>query len=99
MSRSTADERRRKTRTASESIAPQPPTLARGTRNSIQPLVVDDAEVTEDVQHPHEDSDTIVSGGLEEHDHLDLSSDADSIDAHMIALAKRRFGISAFRPG
>jgi ATP-dependent DNA helicase RecQ len=32
-------------------------------------------------------------------DALDLSGDADSIDAHMLELARRRFGISEFRPG
>ncbi len=33
------------------------------------------------------------------HDHVDLDADDDSIDAHMLELGKRRFGISAFRPG
>ena len=32
-------------------------------------------------------------------DALDLTGDADSIDAHMLELARRRFGISEFRPG
>jgi ATP-dependent DNA helicase RecQ len=38
---------------------------------------------------------------LDDHadDHLDLSGSADSIDAHMLELGKRRFGISQFRPG
>src|SRR3569623_1886388 len=32
-------------------------------------------------------------------DALDLSGDAASIDAHMLELARRRFGIAEFRPG
>src|SRR3569623_2055728 len=32
-------------------------------------------------------------------DALDLSGDAESIDAHMLELARRRFGIDEFRPG
>jgi ATP-dependent DNA helicase RecQ len=32
-------------------------------------------------------------------DALDLTGDADSIDAHMLELARRRFNISEFRPG
>ena len=103
MSRSTSDERRRKVRSPSSSAAPATK-LARGTRNSIAPLKAEPAPA------PPEDSDTIVidtegSGehvvlaDLEEQDQLDLSGDDASIDAHMLELAKRRFGLSAFRPG
>jgi superfamily II DNA or RNA helicase len=61
-------------------------------------LVADEDEHDTVVVDPHEDHVSV----LEEHaadDHLDLSGDADSIDAHMLDLGKRRFGISAFRPG
>ncbi len=83
--------------------------LARGTRNGMQPMVPpsnDERSSSPDMLaavDPHEDSDTIVIDTLEsdDHDHeaLDLSGDADSIDAHMLELGKRRFGISSFRPG
>jgi ATP-dependent DNA helicase RecQ len=64
----------------------------------------DSSEVIE-----HEDVDTIVvdpddHGAFEDHEEheqeqLDLSGSDESIDAHMLELGKRRFGISAFRPG
>lgn len=84
--------------------------LARGTRNGMQPMVSRDVSNDErpsspdlHAVEPHEDSDTIVIDTLESEDHdhepLDLSGDDDSIDAHMLELAKRRFGISSFRPG
>jgi ATP-dependent DNA helicase RecQ len=57
----------------------------------------------------HEDSDTVVidehvalgAAGEHDHDHehLDLSGDDAAIDAHMLELGKRRFGIPSFRPG
>jgi ATP-dependent DNA helicase RecQ len=79
----------------------QTPVRARSTRDSIEPMIADAA-------NDHDESDTIVidpdeqhSSVLDDHadDHLDLSGSDDSIDAHMLELAKRRFGISAFRPG
>jgi ATP-dependent helicase YprA (DUF1998 family) len=106
MSRSTSDETRRKGRTPGGSVAPKTtatatatPKLARGTRNSIAPLRAD--------EDANDDSDTIVidtdldHGSIDDHDSdpLDLTGDDDSIDQHMLALAKRRFGISTFRPG
>ena len=69
--------------------------LARGTRNGLPRLGSDHGE----------DSDTIVIDPEEGHElhiadeHGDLHADEAAIDAHMIELAKRRFGISAFRPG
>jgi ATP-dependent DNA helicase RecQ len=85
-----------------------PTKLARGTRDHVQsPVEEEDEEslavavgVTEDtdtvVVDPHDDHASV----LEDHtDELDLSGDDDSIDAHMLELGKRRFGIHAFRPG
>ena len=115
MSRSTADERRRKTRTASENVVSAAAKLARGTRDAIEPVR---ARSTRDSLAPMlsvhtvpapdpDDSDTVVidpedhPGVLDDppEDHLDLSGSDDSIDAHMLELGKRRFGISSFRPG
>src|SRR5436190_16217177 len=97
MSRSTSDETRRKGRVPSGSVSPKTTPaaqLARGTRNSMPRLPPEE---------DHEDSDTIVidPSALDDHegDALDLSGDDASIDQHMLALAKRRFGISSFRPG
>src|SRR4051812_45085063 len=105
MSRSTVDVRRRK---ASSTLSPPTkiasPKIARGTRDNVR------SPVAEDEVHLAEETDTIVIDP-EEHvvsvldieeaanDELDLSGDDDSIDRHMLELAKRRFGISAFRPG
>jgi ATP-dependent DNA helicase RecQ len=97
MPKSSADERRVKRSGAAVSVAP-PAKLARGTRNSLAPLAA--------VPDPADDADTIVidpddpSPAVElDEDHLDLSADAETIDAHMLELGKRRFGIRAFRPG
>jgi len=100
MSRSNSDERRRKGRSPSSSTAPATK-LARGTRNSIQPMSLesepDDTVVVDTADDTGEH--TPVFEGHEEHDQLDLSGDDASIDAHMLELGKRRFGISSFRPG
>jgi ATP-dependent DNA helicase RecQ len=78
-----------------------PPIRARATRDAIAIPAV--------AVNEHDDSDTIVidpdeqpsvlDDHADEHEHLDLSGSEASIDAHMLELGKRRFGISAFRPG
>jgi ATP-dependent DNA helicase RecQ len=85
--------------------------VARGTRDNIVQLAPEEVApmiaAQLEARHDHEDTDTVVvdtddhGAPLEDHhdDHLDLSGSADSIDAHMLELGKRRFGISAFRPG
>src|SRR5262245_42949870 len=114
MSREPADERRRRRHATANVVTPTTKLArgtrddvdavgARGTRDSIEPMIADSAVAPID----HEESDTVVvdtdehSSVLDEHaeDHLDLSGSDDSIDAHMLELGKRRFGISAFRPG
>src|SRR5580704_1195768 len=80
---------------------PAPPgKVARGTR---------DLEKLETQPQPHEtdevETDTIVVDPEDSHvdgdvlEALDLDGDDDSIDAHMLELGRRRFGISYFRPG
>jgi ATP-dependent DNA helicase RecQ len=80
---------------------PAPPSkVARGTR---------DLEKLETQPQPHEtdevETDTIVVDPEDSHvdgdvlEALDLDGDDDSIDAHMLELGRRRFGISYFRPG
>src|SRR5438874_5875663 len=85
MSKTLADERSRKKRS---------PELARGTRDELPRLEAvadEDLEIDTMVVDPDEPD--------EHHEHVDLTGDDDSIDAHMLELARRRFGISAFRPG
>src|SRR5437868_5306558 len=90
MSKSLVGERRVANRPTPEDQTPEPlPHLARGTRNELAPMTADDTD-----DHEHEE--TILDG---DHEHVDLSGDDASIDEHMLALAKRRFGISQFRPG
>jgi ATP-dependent DNA helicase RecQ len=74
---------------------PTPPVLARGTRDGLPPMVADrpvDEEletvvVDVDGEHP------VVE--IVEHD----EQSNESIDARMLELGQRRFGISVFRPG
>jgi hypothetical protein len=129
MSRSPADERRRRSRSNTATVVSDETTkLARGTRDDVQPMrprgTRDDVEPMRprgtrdgiapmvsvhaaDLPADNDEVDTIVvdpdenPSVLDDHheDHLDLSGSADSIDAHMLELGKRRFGISAFRPG
>src|SRR5262245_29926594 len=99
MSRSPSDERRRKGRSPSSSAAPVAK-LARGTRNSMAPLRPDsDSDtVVVDTEDTGEHTPTVLLDH-EHEDQLDLSGDDASIDAHMLELGKRRFGIQSFRPG
>ncbi|HEY0250577.1 MAG TPA: DEAD/DEAH box helicase, partial [Kofleriaceae bacterium] len=89
----------------------KPAKLARGTRDALRPLrhpaaETDHALELDTDELPLVDSpDTVVidpddltiEGDAV--DALDLSGDAESIDAHMIELARRRFGLEEFRPG
>jgi ATP-dependent DNA helicase RecQ len=103
MSKTIADERRGKRRTPAATL--EAPLLARGTRDGLQPMTVDDADtiVVHDPDEPLLARDPQDADGDDhdaEHDlHADLHGDAAAIDAHMLELGKRRFGISAFRPG
>src|SRR6185503_15511677 len=69
----------------------------RGTRDDIEPMVSVHAappdEDTDTVVVDPEDHPSVLEDPPEEQDHLDLSGTADSIDAHMLELGKRRFGI------
>ncbi|MEP6863823.1 MAG: ATP-dependent DNA helicase RecQ [Deltaproteobacteria bacterium] len=93
---------------------PEKPTkLARGTRDSLEPIQARRV-VAEPVQEDELDTDELklvdapdtvvidpddptISGDAV--DALDLSGDAESIDAHMLELARRRFNLHEFRPG
>ncbi|HEY4182477.1 MAG TPA: ATP-dependent DNA helicase RecQ [Kofleriaceae bacterium] len=80
----------------SEEVA-VPPTLGRGTRDRLEPLALD--QIGRAV--PHVELDDEVSEPLVVLDEeIDLSHGApEVIDAHMLEIAQRRFGLSAFRPG
>ncbi|HEY1815231.1 MAG TPA: ATP-dependent DNA helicase RecQ [Kofleriaceae bacterium] len=83
---------------AATAVLEPPPKLARGTRDIATKLATTD-------NHDDEAADTIVVDPDDPHvdgdvlEALDLDGDDDSIDAHMLELGKRRFGISQFRPG
>jgi ATP-dependent DNA helicase RecQ len=98
------------TSVAAGSTPPLAPKLARGTRDLLLERIVVDPSVdpSEDAPHvaPEVDGlDTIVVDPDDAHvdgdvlEALDLDADDASIDAHMLELARRRFGISEFRPG
>ncbi|MFT3700594.1 MAG: ATP-dependent DNA helicase RecQ [Kofleriaceae bacterium] len=87
----------------------KPVKFARGTRDALKPLteeldhdtdevVLVDAALVDapDTVVIDPDDPTIEGDAV---DALDLSGDADSIDAHMLEVARRRFGIDEFRPG
>jgi ATP-dependent DNA helicase RecQ len=83
-----------KRRSPASSLSPEPTVLARGTRDGL-PRLDDDADtVVIDPEDP-----VVVLDAFEDHEHVDLTADDAAIDAHMLELGKRRFGISAFRPG
>jgi ATP-dependent DNA helicase RecQ len=88
MPKTSDPERRRSNRRTAAPITeatPAPAKLARGTRD-----VDIDALDLPDVEPPHEEA--------EEH-HEELSASDAAVDARMLELGIRRFGISAFRPG
>ena len=97
MAKSLPPERRRTRRATVEPPATPIPTakanLARGTRDSIEPMQLDEAD--ELVVDPTEIAD--VSEATDADAHVTL--EAASMDARMLEIAQRRFGIAAFRPG
>ncbi|MDB4964162.1 MAG: ATP-dependent helicase, RecQ family [Myxococcales bacterium] len=75
--------------------------LARGTRDSLPPMSLDDdvdAVVVDDelVTDPHDVAD--VSDVTDSND-VHAAHEAASIDAKMLEIAQRRFGLESFRPG
>ena len=78
MSKSPGDERR-STRRHSDASEQSIPHLAKGTRDGIAPMMPDDCE--EPDGHDHDEH--VLDG---DHEHVDLSGDDASIDAHMLEL-------------
>ncbi len=73
-----------------------PVKLARGTRNSIQPMRLDDDVVETEVVDIIEDTDDAeLTDPTDAHEAASIAS----IDAKMLEIAQRRFGIPTFRPG
>jgi ATP-dependent DNA helicase RecQ len=114
MAKSLPPERKRGKRAASESgVAraaaeqPAPPKLARGTRDKLAPLTPEEPKL--EVESDEDTLDTEIAdvepadthddddNAYEVHDFEGAS--AESIDAHMLEVGRRRFGISEFRPG
>ena len=97
MGKSLPPERRRARRATGEPLATPTPTptakanLARGTRDSIEPMRLDEDD--ELVVDPTEIAD--VSEVTDAHETLEAAS----MDARMLEIAQRRFGIAKFRPG
>ncbi len=113
MSKHQPEERRTKRRATTAGVVPEvaapvvlapPAKFARGTRD-IEKMPAPHDDDDDDHVRLGTDSDTIVVDPDDPHvdgdvlDALDLDADDASIDAHMIELARRRFGISEFRPG
>ena len=85
MAKSPPPERRRVRRPGED----EPVKLARGTRDSLEPMHLEEADVPDVV---------------EEHDEIEITDPTEAAaaavtDARMLELAQRRFGLSAFRPG
>ena len=126
MAKSLPPERKRGKRAASEagvravSEQPSTPKLARGTRDKLAPLHVEEpaldeedtvetepVEAASDVAGTETDADPIeasdtgeISDGSDAYEVHDFEgASAESIDAHMLEVGRRRFGISEFRPG
>ncbi|MFN0247635.1 MAG: RecQ family ATP-dependent DNA helicase [Kofleriaceae bacterium] len=114
MAKSLPPERKRGKRAASEpgvvraATEQPPPKLARGTRDKIAPLQVEapklDVRLEADAEEDTFDIETVDethhgdgSDAYEVHDFEGASEE--SIDAHMLEVGRRRFGISEFRPG
>jgi len=95
------DPEKRRRRTTANGLNPigdtpvAPPKLARGTREGLPPMSAEPG--------PVEDEDTVVIDVEGEHPVVEIvehdEQSNDSIDARMLELGQRRFGISAFRPG
>src|SRR5579864_4476158 len=104
MSKTIADERRGKRPAPAPAVETHhQPVLARGTRDRLSPMLNDDHDtlVVADPDEPRfipRDAAEVEAEG-DEHDaepdlQGDLHGDDAAIDAHMLELAKRRFGIS-----
>ena len=59
----------------------------------------DDGHDAHEVHDAHDGEELEAHDAHEAHDVLDLDGDDASIDAHMLELGRRRFGIAEFRPG
>ncbi len=94
---------------AEQSATPiTPPKLARGTRDKLAPLAppAEDELQVQPIDAELEDLDTEiadVSDAIDPNDAYEVHDfegrSAESIDAHMLEVGRRRFGISEFRPG
>jgi len=113
MSKSVPDERRGKRRPPPGPVSSGsetngvPVVRARGTRDALPKMqLTDDAVAVEaDTPEPSEpvalvaiDDETVVTDEADDPSELE-SGAAAAVDARMLELGKRRFGISAFRPG
>src|SRR5580692_5536094 len=85
--------------------AKRTPKLARGTRDALEPMTLAEAEAIVDRtdshqarEHEHDDDDVLHRDEPDVDTDLH-ADDAATIDARMLALGRRRFGISQFRPG
>jgi ATP-dependent DNA helicase RecQ len=114
MGKSLPPERRRTRRASSEPLpapsVPAKPKLARGTRDSIKPmkledtsddLVVDSLELADvtDVTDVGDVTDASDVADVTDGGDATAALEAASIDAKMLEIAQRRFGIAKFRPG
>jgi len=90
MAKSLIPERRRK-RAVEEPATPR--TFARGTRDGIRPMRLDEAEAIT------ADDDVIADLHEVADDSAHDAADAAAIDARMLEIGRRRFGITKFRPG
>ncbi len=82
----------------------EPPKLARGTRDAMRPIGEDEDTLVVDVESEatsevHDELEAAVEDGAI--DAVDVSTEASDgvVDARMLELGQRRFGISHFRPG
>ncbi len=101
------ERRSRKRATAAPTKAEPAPTpkLARGTREGLPRPAA--SSIIDELDADHHDTVVVetLEGAedqldhLDHHEPLDAESDRASIDARMLELAKRRFGLRAFRPG
>jgi ATP-dependent DNA helicase RecQ len=84
-----------------EEVEQLPPKLARGTRDAMAPIREDDDTLVVDIEtNAHEQHDEIEAHDEEHVESVEGSEATDAeVDARMLALGQRRFGISAFRPG
>ncbi|MGE0545667.1 MAG: RecQ family ATP-dependent DNA helicase [Kofleriaceae bacterium] len=99
MAKGPPTDKRRRRPTGSTPAAAEPP-LARGTRDAMQPLVLDDhGDDPEEPEHPEHIEPETTDELAEAPDAIAVVDDDEATDERMLELGKRRFGISAFRPG